>query len=112
AEYCHSRGMTPPATQGQTVRLVLESLAERYAKGLRALNEMLGGNTIKRLNIIGGGSLNTLLNRLTARAAGMEVIAGPVEATAIGSLLLQAETIGAIRSRSEVKRAEFHKSGQ
>lgn len=104
--YCRCHGLNVPRTQGETVRVVLESLAARYARGIESLNALLP-NPVKRLNIIGGGSLNTLLNSLTAKAAGVEVIAGPVEATAIGSLLLQAETVGAISSRHDVKDVKF-----
>lgn len=64
------------------------SLAERYRKGIEGLN-MLLPYPIERLHIIGGGSQNKYLNRLTALATGLEVEAGPVEATAIGNILVQ-----------------------
>ncbi len=104
--YCRLHSMPVPADRGSMVRVVLQSLAARYARGIKAMNAMLP-NPVTQLNIIGGGSLNSLLNRLTAEAAEVEVIAGPVEATAIGSILLQAEAIGAISSRSEVTKVEF-----
>lgn len=106
--YCRGHRLDVPQSQGEVVRVVLESLAQRYARGIEALNQLLP-SPVTRLNIIGGGSLNKLLNALTAKAAGVEVIAGPVEATAIGSLLLQAEATGIISSRDEVKDVDFSK---
>lgn len=105
-DYCRAHHLAVPQSQGEVVRVVLESLACRYARGIKALNELLPA-PVTRLNIIGGGSLNKLLNALTAKAAGVEVVAGPVEATAIGSLLLQAEATGAIASRDDVKDVNF-----
>src|SRR5260370_13144912 len=70
-------------------RCILESLAATYAKVLENLDTLTGGR-IDRIHIIGGGSQNTLLNRLAAEATGRTVIAGPVEATAAGNILVQA----------------------
>ena len=75
-------------TQGETVRCVLESLAKRYATAIRNLNTMLP-EPVQRLHIIGGGSQNTFLNELTAKATGLTVTTGDVEATAIGNVLCQ-----------------------
>ena len=75
-------------TQGETVRCVLESLAKRYATAIRNLNTMLP-EPVQRLHIIGGGSQNTLLNELTAKATGLIVTTGDVEATAIGNVMAQ-----------------------
>lgn len=83
------RGMTPPTAQPDMVRSVVLSLAKRYARGIRDIARLLGA-TPRRLQIIGGGSKNTLLNRLTAETAGIRVDAGPAEATAIGNILTQA----------------------
>lgn len=99
--YCRDHGMTPPQTQGEYVRCVLRSLAVRYKKGIDGLNSLLP-HPVERLQIIGGGSRNSLLNRLTAEATGLEVIAGPVEATAIGNILMQARTAGIISSPDEI----------
>lgn len=87
--YCLTHGLPVPQGQGQIVRVVLQSLAQRYRRGIEALNALLP-EPIKRLQIIGGGSRNKLLNRLTAEATGLEIVAGPVEATAIGNILCQA----------------------
>lgn len=96
AEHCRRRGAKPPQTQGEYVRCVLQSLAERYRKGLEQLDAMLPA-PVEILHIIGGGCRNRLLNRLTEEAAGVKVIPGPVEATAIGNLLVQARTLGIIK---------------
>lgn len=92
ADYCHAHSQQAPATIGETVRVVLQSLAHRYAEGIRHFNALLP-QPITAINIIGGGSRNALLNRLTAEATGLPVIAGPVEATGIGNILLQMTTI-------------------
>lgn len=99
--YCQSRNLTAPATQGEFVRCVLLSLAARYKRGIEELNSMLPA-PVSRLQIIGGGSRNALLNRLTQEAIGIPVTAGPVEATAIGNILLQAVADGVISSASDI----------
>lgn len=92
ADYCRFHHLAVPSTQGETVWVVLRSLARRYKKGIDGINALIP-TAITRLNIIGGGSLNALLNRLTSEAAGVEVIAGPVEATAIGNIKLQHQAL-------------------
>lgn len=87
-DYCTAHGLRVPATRGETTRIVCASLAARYKRGIDGLNRLLPV-PIRRLNIIGGGSQNSLINRLTAEATGVEVVAGPVEATAIGNIMLQ-----------------------
>lgn len=99
--YCREHSMAVPETQGEYVRCVLQSLAARYKKGIDGLNALLP-HPVRRLQIIGGGSRNGLLNRLTAEATGLEVSAGPVEATAIGNILLQAQSSGAITSPEQI----------
>lgn len=93
AAYCRTHGMQVPATQGEFVRCVLLSLAERYRRGIEQLNALLPA-PVERLHIIGGGSRNRLLNRFTEDALGIPVIAGPVEATCIGNIMVQAEACG------------------
>lgn len=80
-------------TRGETVRCVLESLAKRYATAIRKLNTMLK-EPVQRLHIIGGGSQNTLLNELTAKATGLPVTTGDVEATAVGNVMGQLRAMG------------------
>ncbi len=102
ADYCRERGLRVPASQGEYVRCVLQSLAQRYKRGIEQLNSLIP-HPVERLHIVGGGCRNRLLNRLTAEALGIPVHAGPVEATAIGNILVQALTKGDIKSRSEIK---------
>lgn len=90
--YCEQRGLAVPECQGDTVRIVLQSLAHRYKKGIEQLNAMLPA-PVERLEIIGGGSRNDLLNRLTQEATGIPVNTGHVEATAIGNIMVQLEAL-------------------
>lgn len=89
-EYCKSHSLQVPQNIGETVRVVLQSLAQRYAKGIESFNKLLP-QPITKINIIGGGSRNQLLNKLTEEATGLEVIAGPIEATGLGNIMVQAE---------------------
>lgn len=99
--YCRTQSMPVPTTQGEYVLCVLRSLASRYKKGIDGLNALLP-RPVEHLQIIGGGSRNNLLNRLTAEATGLDVTAGPAEATAIGNILLQAQTAGIITSPKQI----------
>ena len=90
ADYCQNHGQAVPQGRGELARCVLLSLAHRYKRGIQELNTLLP-EPIKELHIIGGGSQNQLLNRLTEEATGIPVIAGPVEATAIGNIMVQAK---------------------
>lgn len=92
-EYCTAHGMQEPVSQAEFVRCIAQSLAERYRKGIELLNPMLPA-PVSCLHIIGGGSLNRLLNQLTEHALGIPVTAGPVEATAIGNILVQMSALG------------------
>lgn len=89
-DYCRHTGQAVPQTKAQLTRCVLQSLAKKYGEAIGHLNTLLP-QPVGRLHIIGGGSRNALLNRLTAEATGLEVTAGPVEATAMGNILVQAE---------------------
>ncbi|TAH36920.1 MAG: rhamnulokinase [Planctomycetota bacterium] len=92
----------------EVAKAILESLARRYAEVVRKL-EALTGRTIQGIHIVGGGSQNDFLNQATADACGLPVRAGPVEAAAIGNLLVQAVADGALpdpaSARSFVARA-------
>jgi len=92
-EYCRENGLPVPADRPALVRCVLDSLAQAYA---RAVDDAarLSGRTVDVLHIVGGGARNALLCRLTARATGRPVVAGPFEATAIGNVLVQARARG------------------
>lgn len=88
----------PPAvaeSRPATARVVLDSLAAAYARVVRQAGE-LAGVRVTAIHVVGGGSRNELLNRLTAEASGLPVHAGPVEATALGNILVQARAAGAL----------------
>ncbi len=102
ADYCQTRHLQIPVSQGEYVRCILQSLARRYKLAVEQLNRLIS-KPIEELHIVGGGCKNRLLNRLTAEALGIPVYAGPVEATAIGNILVQALTKGDIESRNEIK---------
>lgn len=89
-----------PRTPAQLVRCILESLAETYRDELHAACRLARLPLPERLHVVGGGSQNALLNQLTANALGLEVVAGPVEATALGNVALQARSLGALSTRS------------
>lgn len=86
--YCEVHDMEVPQTKADTTRIVLQSLASKYAEATAHLNSMLP-HPVRKMHIIGGGSQNKLLNRLTEEALGVPVEAGPVEATAIGNIRCQ-----------------------
>lgn len=92
-DYCAETKQNLPRTQGDYMRLVCQSLATEYAKVKQELEQSLG-RKIKTIYIVGGGSQNGLLNKMTAQKTGCKVIAGPVEATAIGNIKVQAQASG------------------
>jgi len=98
--YCAETGQPVPETKGAIIRCALESLALTYRLVLERLEGMLG-RKLAVIHIIGGGSQNRLLNQLTADATGKPVIAGPIEATSIGNILVQALALGYIASLDE-----------
>lgn len=102
-DYCNAHNLTAPTSKAETTRVVLQSLAAKYAEATSALNAMLP-SPIKKLHIIGGGSQNKLLNRLTEEALGVSVEAGPVEATGIGNILTQALAKGEVSDIAEMRR--------
>lgn len=87
-DFCASTNQPIPATIGQVVRCIHESLALKYRATLHTLTNLTG--PIDRIHVVGGGVQNELLCQYTADAANLPVIAGPVEATAIGNILTQA----------------------
>ena len=100
--YCQETGQPRPETEGALIRCALESLALKYSLVLDQL-EGLTGNRIAIIHIVGGGSRNHLLNQLTANATGRPVIAGPVEATALGNALVQLRSRGELSSLEEIR---------
>ena len=95
--YCEKTGQRPPQSKGSLVRTILESLALRYRAVLSGLEQVVGYR-VDTLHIVGGGSQNGLLNRFAADALGRKVVAGPVEATAAGNVLVQLLAMGEIDS--------------
>ncbi len=100
ADYCKRTGQPVPETKGQFVRCVFDSLALRYRNTLEKIESMSGKKT-PFINIIGGGTKETLLCKFTADACGIPVYAGPGEATAIGNLVSQAMAAGEIKDLAE-----------
>ncbi|WP_348543815.1 rhamnulokinase family protein [Chthoniobacter sp.] len=86
--YCRETGQPEPQTPGEYARCIFDSLALLYAAKLDEM-EQLTGRRVRVLHIVGGGSKNELLNQLAADATKRTVIAGPVEATALGNVLSQ-----------------------
>ena len=99
-----------PATPAQIVRCILESLAETYREELHVACRLAGVPLPRRLHVVGGGSRNALLNQLTADALDMEVVAGPMEATALGNVAVQARALGAVADRPGAIRAAVRAS--
>jgi len=104
AHWFRERGQQPPASRPELVRSILQSLANAYARTIQAARE-LSGATISVVHLVGGGSQNSLLCQLTADAIGLPVLAGPVEATAIGNVLVQARAQGLVSGDLESLRA-------
>ncbi len=108
-EYCRATGQAAPESQGAVIRCAIESLALRYRQVLGWL-EQLVGSRIETIHIVGGGTQNAQLCQATADACQRPVVAGPIEATAIGNLLVQAVAageIGSIVEAREVSRRSF-----
>ena len=99
-DFCKQTNQNLPSTKGEIVRSALESLALKYRWVLEKL-EFVKGEAIDTIHIIGGGTQNKLLCQFTADATKRQVIAGPVEATSIGNLLVQMASCGAIGSITE-----------
>jgi rhamnulokinase len=102
-EFCRETHQPIPKTEGELVRCAYESLALRYCEVLGWLEE-LTGNRIEVIHIVGGGSQNQILNQFTADACQCPVVAGPVEATALGNLLVQVRASGELSSLADMRR--------
>ena len=88
-KYCADTDQAVPQTKGEIIRIALEGIALKYRWVLERLEELTGKH-LDPIHIIGGGTKNRLLNQFTADATGRVVVTGPVEATAIGNILMQA----------------------
>jgi rhamnulokinase len=100
--FCMGSGQPLPQDRGAIVRCVLESLALRYRWVLERAEEMRG-RRINAIHVVGGGSQNHVLCRFTADATGRPVVAGPVEATAVGNIIVQAMALGHVSSLEEAR---------
>ena len=101
--YCRSHAIAEPCDDAAVVRLIFDSLAAKYGEVLARL-QRVAPFEIDTLHVIGGGARNDLLNRLTAEATGVKVVAGPSEATALGNLMVQARAAGLVNSLAEMRR--------
>ena len=102
ARFCRTTGQPEPQDPAAYTRAILESLALKYRLVLEAL-EQLTGKPNTEIHIVGGGAKNQLLNQLTANATGRRVLAGPIEATALGNIGMQMLATGAANSLGEVR---------
>ena len=103
ADWFTSRGQLAPQSPAEFARSIIESLAQAFAQNVRRASE-LSGVAVKTIHMVGGGSQNALLCQRTADRSGLPVLAGPVEATAIGNVLIQARTQGFITGDLETLR--------
>jgi rhamnulokinase len=102
AEYCRGTGQRRPESDGAIVRSILESLAIKYRHVFDRLQEVIG-KPLNRINVIGGGSRNWLLNQFTSEAVGLPVKAGPAEATSIGNIMMQLMALGKLDCLSDAR---------
>jgi rhamnulokinase len=102
AEYCEKNAQSVPQSPPAFVRAILESLALKYRDVLESLEEVTG-RSFTEIRIVGGGSRNRLLNQFTADATGRSVVAGPVEATALGNIAMQMLATGAVSSLADAR---------
>ncbi|GAA1839404.1 rhamnulokinase [Agromyces salentinus] len=93
AEWCAEHGVPAPQSRAEFARSIIESLAEAFAGTVRQAS-VLSGVDVETIHVVGGGALNALLCQRTADRSGLPVLAGPIEATAIGNVLVQARTQG------------------
>ncbi|MBM3493869.1 MAG: rhamnulokinase, partial [Armatimonadetes bacterium] len=104
AEYCRKTGQVAPASVASYVRTIVEGLALKYRWVLERLEEVTG-KPIETVHIIGGGSQNRLLCQATADGSGKRVVAGPIEATALGNVTVQAMATGVLTDLKEARAA-------
>ena len=99
-EFCERTGQPKPASEGAYVRCCLESLAMQYRCVLEMLSDVYE-MSFDKINIVGGGTQNKLLNQFTADATGTTVVTGPIEATIIGNIIMQAIGLGHVKDLKE-----------
>ena len=96
-------GQQVPVNDAQMISCIYHSLTKKY-KDVIAMLQSFASFTIDKLHVIGGGSANKLVSQLTADTLGIPVIAGPVEGTAIGNIMMQAQVAGLVKDRWEMRR--------
>ena len=101
-EFCQETGQPVPETEGAVIRCALESLALRYRMVIGWL-EQLNGGPLETIHIVGGGTQNRLLCQMAADACDRRVVTGPIEATAIGNVMMQAVSNGDVASIAEAR---------
>ncbi|NOV04531.1 rhamnulokinase [Paenibacillus sp. LMG 31457] len=102
--YCAQTGQSVPQTKAELIRCVVDSLAMKFKQTLDEIEELLG-TKLQTIHMVGGGIQNQLLCQLTANATGRPVIAGPVEATAIGNIMMQVKAHGEVQSLDQIRQA-------
>lgn len=105
-DYCRERGSEIPETVGELMQCVYTSLADCYVKTIADLSKITR-KKITGINIIGGGSQDRYLNRITAKASGLPVYAGPTEGTAIGNLVIQMIRAGIFKDLQDARNCIF-----
>lgn len=103
-QYCERTGQYVPQTRGEIMRCIYQSLAMKYKYTFNALGS-LSGREYRRINILGGGIKDKLLCRMTADACGVEVLAGPTEATVMGNIAVVCYALGELKSFEDIRRA-------
>ncbi|MCC6446765.1 MAG: rhamnulokinase [Armatimonadetes bacterium] len=100
--FCRQTGQPEPESKGEIIRCSLESLALKYRWTVESLEQILG-KRLSVIHLVGGGTQNRLLSQFTADATGRPAVAGPIEATAIGNILMQALARGYVSSLSQAR---------
>lgn len=100
--FCQRTGQSVPQTEGEVLKCAVESIAMRFRDVFR-MCETINGQRIETIHVVGGGTKNRQLCQMTANATGRTVVTGPVEATAIGNVLIQAIADGAVADISEAR---------
>ncbi|MDQ4126826.1 MAG: rhamnulokinase, partial [Actinomycetota bacterium] len=105
--FCEETGQRPPEDPAATAHCVFESLALKYSHVIEQAGELMG-RPVRTINVVGGGAQNAILCQLTADAARLPVVAGPVEATALGNVMVQAFAWGRVGSLEEIRAVVRH----
>ena len=108
-QYCEKTGQEPPKGQGEFYRTVIESLAFQYRQAIHDL-EAITGKRMDTVHFLGGAVRDRLFCQFIANATGKKVVAGPIEATAVGNAMVQLKSLGCISDEKEnarILRATF-----